>query len=456
MQDAGITLATCWKLVSPANVIVGATSHTRDLILSGHPGVTFLSSQGVVPSAVDNEAGLGSAGLEVDAMFAVNVIDEESIVSGSWDESYFEVFVLNYMAPQMGELIMFAGTIGEIRTYGQRFRAEGRPLTSKAGLDVGLLYTPKCTVVALGDARCKLNLAANAPGDGGVITVTGTVTGSATNQQFFDSAQSQPSSYFDYGILTFTSGVLNGKQSEIRSFSGTGTSNSTRTRIVTDNTWRWNSTNPAGWNTTAGFNDSAWTLATSMGTNGVYPWGTVNNFPSDSTAQWIWSRNSVDTNVPETRYFRKVFTPNVSSGTLRVTCDDDCTVYVNGTSLGTSGNNWHVPQTFAISGLTVGVPNLIAIQATNASITATPTGNPAGLLVDVELAPYIQTVGGGGTFQLQTAMTRIIPIGTTYTAIRGCDRTFQTCKNVYGNLLNFRGFPFVPGIEKAYKVNQNM
>lgn len=280
MQGSSLTLATCWKLTSVEGRVVAATSHTRDIVLAEHDGRTFISAQGVVPSAVDNEAGLSSAGLEVDAVFAVNIIDEESIAAGDWDSAFFEVFLVNYSDLAMGEMVMFAGYLGEIKTYGERFRAEGKPLSNKASQEIGDVFTAKCTVEVLGDSRCKKNIdiGQNAE-DGGPITVTGTVT-TAGVMEFVDSSRTQLSGYFDYGVIEFTSGIFEGKKAEVRSY-----------------------------------------------------------------------------------------------------------------------------------------------------IT-------------------------GGTFKLQIPMTREIPVGTTYTATRGCDRTWTTCKNVFNNLINFRGFPFVPGIEKAYKINR--
>jgi len=277
MQGASLTLATCWRLVAKNGNTVAATSHTRDLDLTAYPSITFLSTQGVVPSAVDSEAGLTSAGLEVDGLFKVTVIDEESIAYGDWDAAYFEVFIINYEAPEMGELVMFAGYIGNVKTYGQRFRAEGRPLTSKATQEIGALFTPKCTVRNLGDNKCKVNLASPAGGDGAPITVTGTVTSGGSNIEFEDSSRTETTSYFDYGVIQFTSGILNGKLSEVRSYLGTTVT--TVVRIPSNNTWKVSASNPAGWET-AGYNDSGWSNAVMQGAMGALPWGTTPNFPT--------------------------------------------------------------------------------------------------------------------------------------------------------------------------------
>lgn len=458
------TLATCWKLVSKPNSLglirtVVATSHTRDLVLSGHPNLVFLSAQGVVPSAVDTETGLNSAGLEVDAVFVVDVLSEESIASGDWDSAYFEVFVVNYEVPTMGELIMFAGYIGDVKTYGDRFRAEGRPLSSKATQQIGNLYVPKCIARNLGDSKCKVPLVnpaqpitnippATAAGDGGVITIFGTVTGGNSNVEFLDSAIAFTHNYFNYGIVQFTSGVLAGRMSEVQNFIGSATS--TTSKLVTDASWKFSPTLFSGWDT-VGYNDSGWSYAVDEGAFGVYPYGTIAGFPAGSTAHWIWSSYTLTppNHVTGTFYFRKKFTPNVSSATLVLACDNIATVYLDGVEVAMN-DWWHTPTTVQLS-FTAGAEHVLAVRGVNS--TGGAGWNPAGLVIDVTFAAYTPA-GSGGTFQLAAPMPRIIEVGTTYKAIRGCDRAWETCKNIYGNLINFRGYPFVPGIEKAYRVNR--
>lgn len=456
LAESSLTLTTCWKLVSATNVKVGATSHTRDITLSGHAGVTFKSSQGVVPTAADTELGLGSAGLEVDSVFSVDVLTEETVAAGDWDGAYFEVFLINYETPAMGELVMFAGTIGEVKTYGERFRAEGRPLSSKATQQIGSIYTEKCTVRRLGDARCKLNIAEGQnAADGGVITTTGTVTTGGSNTQFTASALGQVTGYFTHGTVTFTSGTLNGRSSEIINHIGTPPqTGGSVVRWGSDSSWKMNPSLQTNWHTTA-YNDSSWAAAVEQGVVGTAPWlSQVANFPTDSTAQWLWqffSPNTTDATGLST-YFRKTFTPNVSGATLVITADDSYDLYVNGTLID-SQSGWTLAHSYTIT-LTPNVLNSIAVKVTNTALS-TSYSNPAGLLVDITFNAYTPPPSGGGAVvQLAMPMPRNIDVGTTFTITRGCDREWRTCKNVFGNLLNFRGFPFVPGIEKAYKINR--
>lgn len=50
------------------------------------------------------------------------------------------------------------------------------------------------------------------------------------------------------------------------------------------------------------------------------------------------------------------------------------------------------------------------------------------------------------TLQLQTPYN--IEVGDTFNATKGCPKTSDACKNIYGNFPNFGGYPHVPGTEQ--------
>lgn len=60
------------------------------------------------------------------------------------------------------------------------------------------------------------------------------------------------------------------------------------------------------------------------------------------------------------------------------------------------------------------------------------------------------TVGGMVTLRLWLPLeTRPSP-GDAVTLTVGCDKSFSTCRTKFGNVLNFRGFPHMPGSDFAY------
>ncbi len=52
-----------------------------------------------------------------------------------------------------------------------------------------------------------------------------------------------------------------------------------------------------------------------------------------------------------------------------------------------------------------------------------------------------------GAFTLFLPMPSEIAVGDAYTAQPGCDKSFETCRSRYGNGINFRGEPYVPGTD---------
>lgn len=51
-------------------------------------------------------------------------------------------------------------------------------------------------------------------------------------------------------------------------------------------------------------------------------------------------------------------------------------------------------------------------------------------------------------FTLALPMPNSVAAGDTFNAIAGCDKTFNSCFSKFGNAVNFRGEPYVPGMDK--------
>lgn len=56
-----------------------------------------------------------------------------------------------------------------------------------------------------------------------------------------------------------------------------------------------------------------------------------------------------------------------------------------------------------------------------------------------------------GTILIIWQAASVLPAsGDQFTIVAGCDKRFATCKSKFGNSLNFRGFPHLPGNDSAY------
>jgi uncharacterized phage protein (TIGR02218 family) len=53
--------------------------------------------------------------------------------------------------------------------------------------------------------------------------------------------------------------------------------------------------------------------------------------------------------------------------------------------------------------------------------------------------------GGQIVLELWQAMPQAIAIDDPFIVTAGCDKRFATCRERFGNAVNFRGFPHIPG-----------
>ena len=78
---------------------------------------------------------------------------------------------------------------------------------------------------------------------------------------------------------------------------------------------------------------------------------------------------------------------------------------------------------------------------TQGKLTFTGGAN-AGFAMEVKIH---RRNDSGVTIALWQAMPEPIAAGDTFTITAGCDKRFSTCHDRFNNVVNFRGFPFIPG-----------
>lgn len=86
------------------------------------------------------------------------------------------------------------------------------------------------------------------------------------------------------------------------------------------------------------------------------------------------------------------------------------------------------------------------------TVTAVP-GAPGGLLTWTSgnnngLKMEVQSISGF-VIVLALPMPFTVQIGDTISVYRGCDKLPATCISAFNNIVNFRGFPFIPGNDRA-------
>lgn len=108
-------------------------------------------------------------------------------------------------------------------------------------------------------------------------------------------------------------------------------------------------------------------------------------------------------------------------------------------------------DTFTVAGIITGVTSRTRLSANFSSISGFysfgvltwTSGANTGL--SIEVLSQVATGGLGQSLITALEMPADPEIGDEFNIVAGCDKRSVTCKDKFDNILNFRGYPFVPG-----------
>jgi uncharacterized phage protein (TIGR02218 family) len=196
-----LTLCTCVRITLSTGAVLAFTEHDRDIEVGG---VTYRSALGYEAVQIDASKGLAVDQTEVLAVIDDDSLEEPALALGLFDGAEVEILLLNWADPAAGSVILLAGLLGEVRTEGNRYRAEIRSLSQRLQQTIGRSIMPECDVVEFADARCGLNAAS--------YQVTSTVdTVTAERLAFTDAGLAGDAGIYTHGKLEWLTGANAGR-----------------------------------------------------------------------------------------------------------------------------------------------------------------------------------------------------------------------------------------------------
>lgn len=165
--------------------------------------------------------------------------------------------------------------------------------------------------------------------------------------------------------------------------------------------------------------------------------GTINKFVG-SVAQLTVSRGEIEMEVNSPLEFLSVKMPrNVyQDGCQHVLYDGGCAL---------------LAATYAVNNAVASSPTTLGFNTTLAQdsdyFTLGSLVFNSGALSGTKRTVKRQQAGGAIT--LLNPLPLAPGVGDTFTIYPGCDRTKETCNTKFSNLVNFKGFPFIPVPETA-------
>ena len=389
MADVTTTLTTCWKITREDATVQGYTDHNKGLTVSAQ---LYKASVGYVPSAIRATADLAVDNMEVMGILSDADIKEADLLAGLYDFAKVEVFTVDWDNVAGGIVQrLITGRLGGVTVEDGQYKAELFGLSQQMQKGIGEVYAAACQA-DLGDSRCGIELL---PADWVADT---------------DYALGDEVSASSYDARRYVATVP-------------GTSNDTEGEPTWDTTTG---------NTTTEVESTVWAATT------VYALGkavrpTVDNgyaYECTTPGTSGGSQPTWPTNVGATE----------ADGTVVWTCR----AYVEWTCADARTKN------FTVTGVTdtrifTDSARTEANAEFDGGLVTWLTGNNAGYTMDCK--KYTLT-SPTTTIELHEPMPFTIQVGDTGTITQGCDKSATTCKNTFSNLVNFRGFPHVPGQQK--------
>jgi uncharacterized phage protein (TIGR02218 family) len=203
-------LALLWRITRKDSLVFRFTDHDTNLFIAGDG--TYICA-GYNVTGTRSSTGLATDNMEVTSVFDDASITEDDLNNGLWDEATVEVMECIWSDLSKGTRVLVKGELGEVTFDEMSYKAELLGVTTKLTNNLGRIFSPGCDAL-LGDTRCGKDLTA--------FTFPVTITSVTDRDTFTDSALVQTTGYFDYGLITWTTGLNIGTSHEIKTYTTGG------------------------------------------------------------------------------------------------------------------------------------------------------------------------------------------------------------------------------------------
>jgi len=268
------SLATLWRVTRKDGQQYFFTDHDADLAVGAE---TYQAAASYERSALRAADGMAGQGFELTGIIDSALITETDLIAGKFDRALVEIFAVNWASPGDGTVQLKRGRLGKVALEEPGYRVEFRDLADQLETAVGEVYAADC-IVDLGSAHCGVRLeppawtastaylarqardartgavvkptlanrrhfkcvASGTSGvaepawnttiggqtdDGGVVwqaiqalSVTGTVGAVTDRRSFSDASLIEADGFWDFGVVTWTSGQNAGLKMEVESY----------------------------------------------------------------------------------------------------------------------------------------------------------------------------------------------------------------------------------------------
>lgn len=412
-----VRLCMCVKVEREDGRVLSFTTHDEDVTLGG---VVYEAQSAIQSTNIRQEVGGSADNVDVVGVLKSTRITDEDLRVGAYDNAQVTAQICDWSNPEWGGVILLRGNIGDIAMTDGKYTASMRSLMQRFRQQIGELYSPMCRVFQLGDTRCKFNLSGNTV-DGHPARSNVLITATPDQKVFQISGGVNVIGFYNYGTLRSNAGRNAGYTREIK--------------IHGDED---------------GLDEQS--ISTSSAPTGHLAFRASYNFAASSTLSFaipagVWESASLvitsawailDPTRDGTDTLNMQFPPGQANDVVVRSNSAHTAMYVDTLDMGDT--------TIALINAAAGGTMSMALRHTQPSSSQERWFN-----VDVSSAVLTLVGPGGGTSNrivLHESFPFPVSVGEVFQITTGCNRLPGTCTQKFGNIINFRGEPNLPGTEK--------
>lgn len=222
---------TCqvWKITRTDGEVFRFTTH--DSAVTFH-GETYSPCDSLKASAAESAVlnAVGGGDIEIQGLISADSITESDLANGSFDGADLEVWTIPWDDPTLASHSpkrIIKAILGATTQGPNAYEAEAQCISAKMAQTPLLSIASSACRFEPGDGKCPVNTAALTFSGNVITAVTRNAYNRSSYRQFYHAASSsgsseQLTSYYNYGLLTWTVGNNAGLSSEIKSVDSDG------------------------------------------------------------------------------------------------------------------------------------------------------------------------------------------------------------------------------------------
>jgi len=206
LKRSNLRLCLCWRIETMDGNVLGFTEHDKEIVVDGE---TYTPTNAFSSSAMKADASMSVNNINVVALMS-DEITEEDLHAGRYDDAMVRIFYVQWDQPNLGILPLMNCQFGEIKFFDGEFETELRSRMQRLQQDMGRVYNLECDAI-LGDDRCRADLSIYPDHVGSISAIN-----EANRTIIYDQSLDALEGFYQYGLLTFTSGKNTGRAIEVR------------------------------------------------------------------------------------------------------------------------------------------------------------------------------------------------------------------------------------------------